>query len=176
MHNERAVLIREKELNHNLVCYLSILDSHFKFFWSGLFVCVFTLLSIHTNLSWVAWQVIGPNTVVNGELVCVHQRKVMSYNKEMNSWNQLGHISGGEIYNRPFSRFGFACESVENNLYIIGGTRDYTSNRTHYCSQLNAIEICDLQSAKAISQAWWKLGADMGQGKGIISASAVLWL
>uniref|UniRef100_A0A7I4CB54 F-box domain-containing protein n=1 Tax=Physcomitrium patens TaxID=3218 RepID=A0A7I4CB54_PHYPA len=86
-------------------------------------------------------KVMEPSAVVNGELICVHQKRVMAYNKTLNSWSQLGHINGGEVYARSFSRFGFACESVGSNLYIIGGTREYSQNRHRYCSALNSVEV-----------------------------------
>lgn len=61
------------------------------------------------------------SVVVNGEFICVYQKRVMVYNKILNFWSQLGYINGGEVYVRFFLRFGFVCESVGSNLYIIGG-------------------------------------------------------
>jgi hypothetical protein len=123
-------------------------------------------------------KVMEPSAVTaTGELVCVHQKRIMAYQKELNTWTQLGHISGGEEYARPYSRFGFACESVGGSLYIIGGTREYSQNRYRYCTPLNTVEVCELDGAKQYSsQLWWKLGADMGSGGGVISASLVSWL
>ncbi|KAG0608262.1 hypothetical protein M758_8G092300 [Ceratodon purpureus] len=121
-------------------------------------------------------KVMEPSAVVNGELICVHQKRIMAYNKDVNTWNQLGHINGGEVYARPYSRFGFACESVGRKLYIIGGTRVHSQNRNQYNTPLNTVEICDLGDAKQPSQLWWTLGADMSRSQGIMSASTVTWL
>ncbi|KAG0602021.1 hypothetical protein M758_11G155300 [Ceratodon purpureus] len=123
-------------------------------------------------------KVMEPSTVTaNGELVCVHQKRIMAYKKDSNTWTQLGHISGGEEYARPCTRFGFACESVGSNLYIIGGTREYSQNRYRYCMPLNTVEVCELDWGKQYSsQLGWKLGADMGKDGGVISASLVSWL
>lgn len=121
-------------------------------------------------------QVLGPSATVNGELVCVHQRKIMAYNKDLNTWTQWGHISGGDVYSRPYSRFGFVCEGIGSSLYVIGGTREYMQHR-RYCTPLNTVEICNLDGIKQqASQIWWKLGADMGHCRGTMSASTVLSL
>lgn len=126
-------------------------------------------------------QVMEPSAVVNGELICVHQKRIMAYKKDSNTWNQLGHINGSEVYARPYSRFGFACESVGSSVYIIGGTRVYSQNRHRYNTPLNTVEICDLGDQAKLqssptSQLWWTLGADMSRGLGIVSASTVAWL
>lgn len=113
----------------------------------------------------------------NGELICVHQKRVMVYNTKLNNWAQLGYINGGEEYAQPYSRYGFACASVGSNLYIIGGIREYSQNRYRYCTSLNTVEACELGGEKQYSsQLWWKLGAEMCQGGGVISASLVAWL
>ncbi|CAM6048612.1 unnamed protein product [Sphagnum compactum] len=123
-------------------------------------------------------KVPGPNTVIGGELVFVHLSKLMAYNKDTNGWMHLGHVSGADVYNRPFSRFGFACESVHNNLYIIGGKWESWQNRSRFCVQtLNTVEVCDLQISKSTSRLLgWRACASMVDGGGIITASAVLWL
>jgi hypothetical protein len=123
-------------------------------------------------------QVPGPNTVIGDELVFVHLSKLMAYNKDTNGWMHLGHVSGADVYNRPFSRFGFACESVHNNLYIIGGKWESWQNRSRFCVQtLNTVEVCDLQISKSTSRLLgWRACASMVDGGGIITASAVLWL
>ncbi|CAK9858870.1 unnamed protein product [Sphagnum jensenii] len=123
-------------------------------------------------------KVPGPNTVIGGELVFVHLSKLMAYNKDTNTWMPVGHVSGADVYNRPFSRFGFACESVHNNLYIIGGKWESWQNRSRFCVQtLNTVEVCDLQVSKNTSRfLGWRSCASMVDGGGIIAASAVLWL
>jgi len=113
----------------------------------------------------------------NGELICVHRKRVMVYNTQLNNWTQLGHINGGEEYARPCSRYGFACESVGSNLYIMGGIQEYSQNRYRSCTPLNTVEACELGGEKQYSsQLRWKLGADMCHGSGVISASLVAWL
>ena len=123
-------------------------------------------------------KVMEPNTVTaNGDLICVHQKRIMAYKKDVNAWSQLGHIYGGEEYAQPYSRFGFACESVGSKLYIIGGTRESSHSRYRNCTPLNAVEVCDLAEAKQYSsQLSWKMGTDMSSGGGNISASVVSWL
>lgn len=108
--------------------------------------------------------------MVNGKLVCVHQRRIMLYKKEINAWHQRGSMNGG------YSRFGFACESVGSKLYIIGGTRVYSQNHHRYNTPVNTVEICDLGHMKQSPSLWWTLGADMRQGHGVVSASTVAWL
>lgn len=124
-------------------------------------------------------KVMEPSAVTaNGELICIHQKRVMAYNTQMNDWTQLGHINGGEEYARPYSRYGFACESVGSNLYILGGIREYSQNRYRSCTPLSTVEACELggESKQSLSQLGWKLGADMCEGGGVISASLVTWL
>lgn len=124
-------------------------------------------------------QVMEPSTVTaNGELICVHQKRIMAYNTQLNNWTQLGHVNGGEEYARPcYSRYGFACESVGNNLYIMGGIREHSQSRYRYSTPLNTLEACELGGEKQpSSQLRWKRGADMCHGGGIISASLVAWL
>lgn len=123
-------------------------------------------------------KVMEPSTVTSeGELICIHQKRVMAYNKRLNTWMQRGHINGGEEYARPYSRYGSACESVGTQLYMIGGIREYSQNRYLYQTPLNTVEVCELGGKEhASSHLWWKLGADMWQGGGVISASVVTWL
>lgn len=123
-------------------------------------------------------KVMEPSAVTaNGELICVHQKRIMTYKRDSNTWTQLGHISGGEEYARSYSRFGFACESVGSTLYVIGGTREYAQNRYRCCTPLNTVEVCELGGGRQYSsQLWWKMGADMGRGGGVISTSLVSWL
>lgn len=116
---------------------------------------------------WTGFQVMEPSTVVNGELVCMHQGRIMAYKKDSNTWNQLGHSCHSN------SRFGFACESVGSNLYIVGGANSKSFQR--YNTPLNTVEICNLKDSLP-SQLWWTLGADMSPGQGIVSASTVAYL
>eukprot|EP00249_Psilotum_nudum_P013221 c24225_g1_i1 orf=173-1393(-) len=122
-------------------------------------------------------KVPGPNTVYDGQLLFVHNGKLMLYDKDKNGWFHVGHIFGSAVYNQPFSEFGFACESIDGDVYIIGGRREYWHNHNRYCVQpLNSMNVCNLRSQRQSKFLWWRNAADMGNTEGTILASTVLRL
>lgn len=92
----------------------------------------------------------------------------------------MGHVSGGDVYHRPFSRFGFACESLDGDLYILGGARESWQNRNRYHVQtLNTVEACSNLSCRDVIAPLllqWRQVADLGECGGTVLASAVLYL
>lgn len=120
-------------------------------------------------------KVAGPNTVYNGKLLFVHQNKLMLYETETNRWSHMGSLPGGDFNRHPLPRFGFACESLDDELFIIGGRRESWHDR-FFMHRLNTTEVCSLRSQGKSRFLMWKNLADMGDTEGVILASAVLML
>lgn len=120
-------------------------------------------------------KVPGPNTVHCGRLLFAHQNKLMIYEDDTCSWCHVGYLSGGDMFNHQFSRFGFACESLDDELYIVGGMRISRHNR-HFLQSLNTTEVCKLSSQGLSKFTLWRNAADMGDGGGNVLASAVVRL
>lgn len=119
-------------------------------------------------------KVPGPNTVHCGRLLFVHESKIMVYDKDTNGWCHVGNLAGGDVYNRPLSRFGFACESLGEDLYIVGGRK--ILRHWQSLQYLNTVEVCKLLSQRAQKSTPWRMMADMGSNEGNVLASAVLRL
>jgi kelch-like protein 2/3 len=99
----------------------------------------------------------------------------MVYDVDMNLWSHVGYLSGEDMFNNQFSRFGFACESIEDRLYIIGGMRISRHNR-NFVHALNTTEVCVLPLQGQSKFTLWHNMANMGDSEGNVLASAVLKL
>lgn len=117
-------------------------------------------------------KVPGPNTVHCGKLLFIHESKLMMYEDERNSWCHVGYLAGGEMSSSKYFRFGFACESLDNALYIVGGIR--TSRQRHSVQFLNTVEVCKLTYQGPSKSTDWRSMASMGDCEGNVLASAVL--
>ncbi|KAI5057686.1 hypothetical protein GOP47_0027701 [Adiantum capillus-veneris] len=118
-------------------------------------------------------KVPGPGTVHCGKLLFVHQSKLMMYEDERNRWCHVGYLPGGELYSNRFSRFGFAFESVENELYIVGGMRISRQHR-YSLQSLNTTEVCKISYKQTFKCTDWRTVVSMGDCEGNVLASAVL--
>ncbi|MCO5588394.1 hypothetical protein L7F22_042349 [Adiantum nelumboides] len=124
---------------------------------------------------WLSTQKVpGPSTVHCGRLLFVHQSKLMMYLEDTNSWCHVGELSGYEMFSNQNSRYGFACESLNDELYIIGGMR-LSRHYRHSVQFLSTIEACKLTSSQGVSKyTRWRNLASMGDYEGTILASAVM--
>eukprot|EP00250_Pteridium_aquilinum_P010162 c19186_g1_i5 orf=288-1184(+) len=120
-------------------------------------------------------KVPGPGTVHCEKMIFAHQSKLMMYEDGTSDWYHVGYLSGGDMFNNPFSRFGFACESIDDELYIIGGLRVSKQNK-HFVQLLNTTEVCKLKYQGLSKYTLWQSGANMGSHEGNVLASAVMWL
>lgn len=120
-------------------------------------------------------KVPGPSIVHCDKLLSAHQSKLMMYEDTANNWSHVGYLSGGDMFNNPFSRFGFACESIDDELYIIGGLRVSKQNR-HFVQLLNTTEVCKLKFQGLSKYTLWQNAANMGSNEGNVLASAVMRL
>ncbi|KAI5076342.1 hypothetical protein GOP47_0008407 [Adiantum capillus-veneris] len=120
-------------------------------------------------------KVPGPSTVHCGRLLCVHQSKLMMYAGDTNSWSHVGELSGAEMFSNQNSRYGFACESLNDELYIIGGMR-MSRHYRHSVQLLNTNEACKLTPSCGGDSKYtsWRNLSSMGKCEGTIVASAVM--
>lgn len=121
-------------------------------------------------------KVPGPSTVHRQRLLFVHEGKLMMYMEDTNSWCHVGDLSGEEVFssNRR-SRYGFACESLNDELYVVGGLQLSRQYR-HSVQSLNSTEVCKLASLSQGQSKYtkWRNAACMAECEGIIVASAVM--
>ncbi|KAH7287696.1 hypothetical protein KP509_32G069700 [Ceratopteris richardii] len=118
-------------------------------------------------------KVPSPGTVHCGKMLFVYQNKLMMYDEITNKWHRIGYSSGGDAFNNHFSRFGFACESIDEELYIIGGfkvSKQYGSS----LQALNTTEVSKVSLEQPSKYTSWRRMANMGTDKGSVLASAVL--
>ncbi|KAI5057679.1 hypothetical protein GOP47_0027694 [Adiantum capillus-veneris] len=120
-------------------------------------------------------KVPGPSTVHCGKLLFVHKSKLMMYDDVANHWYHVGYLSGVDMFNDRFWRFAFACESIDDELYIVAGLRGQKQNR-HFVQALNTTEASKVRIEGPSKYTLWKNMASMGASEGIVLASAVVTL
>ncbi|KAH7282190.1 hypothetical protein KP509_35G017800 [Ceratopteris richardii] len=119
-------------------------------------------------------KVPGPTTVLCGKLVSIHRSKVMMYENDGNCWCHIGYLPDAGMQVNSYPRFGFAMQSIDDKLYIVGGVR--ASRQCQHCAQtLNTTEVCDLSFQGGILRICnWQSRASMDGCEGNVLASAII--
>eukprot|EP01018_Ginkgo_biloba_P026742 Gb_38205 [translate_table: standard] len=120
-----------------------------------------------------------PSTIHKGQLLSVHYNKVMAYDIERNEWMHIGNVLGwdGSINPSRKTRYGFAFESLGNEVYIIGGTQvSWFNFKKSSMQDMNTVEVSNLQTQGSSKFLPWWNGANMDNTGGTILGSVVLYL
>ncbi|MCO5572492.1 hypothetical protein L7F22_026247 [Adiantum nelumboides] len=118
-------------------------------------------------------KVPGPSTVHCGKILFAHKSKLMMYDDVANNWYHVGYLPGVDLYNDRIVRYGFACESINDELYIVGGLSGQKQNR-NFLQALNTTEVAKVRLAGPSKYTLWQDMANMGASEGVVLASAVV--
>ncbi|MCO5569777.1 hypothetical protein L7F22_023492 [Adiantum nelumboides] len=120
-------------------------------------------------------KVPGPSTVHCGKILFAHKSKLMVYDDVANNWYHVGYLPGADLYNDRIVRYGFACESIDDELYIVGGLSGQKQNR-NFLQALNTTEVGKVRLEGPSKYTLWQDMANMGASEGVVLASAVVRL